>query len=368
MKPTSPWLIPFFALALLPVAGCGTDDADSSPAGVCTIVDLGDGTSAIRCPDGSEVVVRNGADGEKGDKGEKGDDRACTLGESDGKYTLTCGDHSVVIGDSCADGFPLDVVVRDDTDEYATLLTLFEVSNCTWIRGDVSIRNTGEIPPALLRVERIDGDLEIVHIDLEELILPNLTELATGVKIAANASLAKVELPSLTTAGIVLIAENDALTSVSMPVLGTVGEGLAIYNNPSLPAIDGFSAVESMGTLYVAQNASLETIGNFASLVSVGSIELWDNDALESVAEFPALEELKGFGDGASAEYSILWASDNAVLSSFGKLGSVSTIDGHVSFMNNPELLESAIDDLLDGIDVTGTVVTCGNKGGSGCL
>src|SRR5690606_15353587 len=41
-------------------------------AGNCTIVDLGDGTSAIKCPDGSELVVQNGKDGKDGKDGADG--------------------------------------------------------------------------------------------------------------------------------------------------------------------------------------------------------------------------------------------------------------------------------------------------------
>lgn len=64
--------------------GCGAPGDDAS----CTVVDNGDGTYAMTCPDGSSVVFSDGGDGTAGQDGE-----SCTVvGNGDGTYTMTCPD------------------------------------------------------------------------------------------------------------------------------------------------------------------------------------------------------------------------------------------------------------------------------------
>jgi len=364
MKHKPFWLMPF-ALSLFAVPGCGSDDSDATPAGNCAIVDLGDGTSAIRCPDGSELVVRNGNDGEKGDKGDDGDQAACTLDESEGKLTLTCGDQSVGIGDACTEGFPADVYVAAGEADGAASLLLFQVSNCTWVRGSVLIRDVDAIPELLSRIEKIDGSLEVYETGLEAVSLPNLTEVGS-LYVGQNELIESVDFPALTKAGGLFIEDNAVITDLAFPSLASVEHDLYIDGNDGLTTVDAFASVETIGGwLHFANNPNLETVGNFTSLASVAGIELWNNETLVSVADFPALEEIAGFGEPIVG--SLLYVANHLALSSFGKLGSVSTIDGDVTFEYNLELPQSDIDDLLDGIDITGSQYICGNKGGPAC-
>ena len=362
MKREPLWLLPF-ALSLLSVVGCG-DDAETTPAGNCEVVDLGDGSSAIRCPDGTEVVVRNGKDGEKGDKGENGSQDACTLGEADGKFTLTCGDRSVVIGDACEDGFPLNLIFDGDTTEASRIL--FSVSNCTWIRGDVYIEGGSEIPAAVARIEKIDGALAIGETAIEEISFPNLTEVG-ALYVTLNEALTTVDFPSLVDVRNFAISNNPQLTTLGFPSLTNVERSLRLEENPALTTVDAFPKLETVGgSVIIEDNDGLETVGGFTSLERVGSLAVYDNDALVSVADFPALEEITG-SDGPVGT-SVVYIANNPVLASFGKLGSVSTIDGDVTVVNNPELPQEDIDEMLDGVDIAGSLYVCGNKGGDACL
>lgn len=362
MKRKPSWLLPF-AFSLLAVVGCGRDDSEATPAGNCEIVDLGDGSSAIRCPDGTELVVRNGKDGEKGDKGDDGNQDACTLGEKDGKFTLTCGDQSIVIGDACEDGFPLSIIFDGDTTEAGWVL--FAVSNCTWVRGDVSIEGGGEIPAALARIEKIDGMLGITETAIEEVSFPNLTEVDV-LYVIMNEALTSVDFPSLVDVRNFAISNNPQLTTLGFPSLTNVERSLRLEENPALTTVDAFPKLETVGDWFViVGNDGLEAVGGFTSLERVGSLAVYDNDALVSVADFPALEEITG-SDGPVGS-SVVYIANNPVLASFGKLGSVSTIDGDVTVVNNPELPQEVIDELLDGIDITGGLYVCGNKGGGEC-
>lgn len=334
-----------FALSLFAVPGCGSDDADSAASGSCTIVDLGDGTSAIRCPDGTEIVVQNGKDGDKGEKGDKGEDAACTLGEEDGKYTLTCGDKTIAIGDSCPDGFPLDVIAYGGSTQYAYTLALFQASNCTWVRGDVILVEYAEFPAVMRRIEKVDGVIEIAGNTIESIEFPKLAEVG----------------------GYLAVLEDANVKELKFPALRTVGEVLAIDTVDKLVSMD-FSALESVGDwLYVLGNDAIETV-SFPALKSVVGIHFEQNEALVSVGDFAALEEIVGAGDGTDAEYALVHVSNHPALTSFGKLGSVSEIDGHVAVFKNPELPQEDVDALFDAIDVKGQTYFCENKGGDACL
>lgn len=360
MKNKPYWLMPFFAFSLFAVPGCGGDDSDAT-AGNCSVVDLGDGTSAIRCPDGTELVVQNGQPGEKGDKGDDGDEAACTLGEEGGKYTLTCGDQTVVIGDACEDGFAMDL----EADPTSGVYMLFRMSNCTWVRGNVIIDGVSEIPELFSRIEKVGGALVVVDTDVEEVSFPNLTEVGE-LYVDGNGSLTTLDFPALTKAGYFAIEENDALTNLSFPELTEVVRDFYVMENHALTSVDGFPKLETVGSWFsIGDNAALETIGNFTSLKRVGGLEIWDNTVLTSVADFSALEKIAG-SDGV-AGFSLLYVGFNPVLASFGGLGSVSTIDGNVTIMENPELSQDDVDALLEGIDVTGDKNVCGNKGGDAC-
>lgn len=314
--------------------------------------------AAASCPDGSELVSKNGpagkdgVDGRDGQDGKDGKDAEapCTLTDNgDGTFDLSCGDVSVVLGDECENGFPGDVRYgANPTDEEAKLLTLFQATSCTWIRGDLVVKEyEGEqLPRALSRIVKVDGDAEFLD----------------------NEHLTKISLPRLTTVGGELyVALNGALETIDFPALTTIEGDLTVGGNHALVDLDGFPAVESIGLLSIYENSSLERVSNFVALESVGGIKVWWSAALESIAEFPALEAIVGFGQGVGTPYPILYVAENDVLSSVGKFGTVDFIDGHVEIMDNPELDHSGIEDLLDGIQVTGDTRICGNKNGPDC-
>ena len=346
------WLTPLFALSLFALPGCGSDEGDA--AGSCTIADLGDGTSAIRCPDGSELVVKNGTDGkdgvdgkdgEKGDKGDKGDDADCTLDEVDGQYTLTCGGQSVVIGDSCADGFAPDLVIENDK---SMSLALFQVTNCTWLRGDLNVYKypNAELPEALSRIEKIDGWISISESHaLEEMSLPRLVEVGTDIGIIYN----------------------DAIEKVSFPALKTVGRFLTIDYNENLSDISGFGVLESVGASFtIDTNPLLETLGSFDSLTKVGALNVWENASLETLGDFPKLQTIECEHEDCMdlGRLSIL---DNDVLTSIAGLSALEKVEGRVTVADNPSLPESDVEDFIDGLAEVGEREVCGNKDGVAC-
>lgn len=344
------WLTPLFALSLFALPGCGSDEGDA--AGSCTIADLGDGTSAIRCPDGSELVVKNGTDGkdgvdgkdgEKGDKGDKGDDAVCTLDEVDGKSTLTCGGQSVVIGDSCVDGFAPDLVI----DDQSMSLALFQVTSCTWLRGDLAIEFDGKkLPGVLSRIEKVDGSVSITQShELEEVSLPRLAEVGTDIGIVFNESIEKV----------------------SFPALKTVARSLWIVYNESLTDMDGFGALESVGAGFgIDTNPLLATLGSFDSLTKVGALNVWENVSLATLGDFPKLQTIRCEHEDCE-DLGGLSIIDNDALTSLAGLSALEKVPGKVTFIDNPALPQSHVDDFIDGLDEVGETDVCGNKDGDAC-
>lgn len=363
------------ALSLVAFTGCSNDDNGAEPkmVGSCTIVDKGDGTSAIRCPDGSEIVVKNGTNGAPGEDGNNGKDGAqgqsgkdgkdgkdpspCTLTDNaDGTQTLTCGTTSVVIGDNCEQGFPSDVVVTDPSHDEGILLTLFQATSCTWIRGDLVVAEyPGEqLPKALSRIEQVDGSVVIGFEDygneaLTSISFPNLAIVGSDLIIEENHALTQLDgFPVLEHVGgdfgvwanpeLVNVGDFPALKSVAM---------LDFWNNPKLVSIGSFDELESAEAMYWETSEALTDMGRFPKLTSVQGFYVYYNDALETLSEFPALETIDG-------DVQIM---DNAELTSLAGLSAVQTITGDVTIVDNAKLAQCHVDELLDGIDVQGDML-----------
>lgn len=372
-------LIPFVTVSLLTVAGCG-GGGEATTVGTCTIVDLGDGTSAIRCPDGSELVVKNGEKGDKGDKGDKGEkgdpgekgadgkdgkdaEPTCTLTDNgDGTVELTCGDVSVVLGDECEEGFPCDVRFgRTASYDETTRRVLFQSTDCTWVRGNVYVLDyeLAELPRALLRVTRIDGTLWIGRSHaLEQVSLPRLETIGGDLSIDDNSALTTIaDFPSLTKVKTLLIGDNESLASVgSFPKLSSVGT-FAVLENDVLVTIGDFDELTEAGSLEFEDLALVENLGTFPKLAKVRDrLYVGYTDALERLPDFPALENVGH-----------LHIVENANLSDIAGLSSLEVVEKDLRIANNPKLSNADIDELRDHLDVSGVKVVCGNDGEASC-
>lgn len=389
-----------FPLALLALSGCSDDASDDAAldgqGGSCTVEDRGDGTAVIRCADGSEFTVSNGtsgADGKDGKDGNDGNDGKdaqeppCALTENDdGTHTLTCGNQSVVIGAPCEAGFPGDVIVTDESDvEAASHLMLFQVSSCTWIRGQVMISKYPgeELPKALERIEKVDGNVivtqneELVEVGFPVLktvdgifafmgnpklvatSLPALESVGESLMWAANEELASVgELPKLTEVGGDLgWGSNPNLEHTpDVPELASVGGYLGWDLNESLVSIGAFPKLTTVGgTLEWRRSKSLENMGSFDALESVGDLSIRDTASLEAIVEFPKLETVA----------KDLTIRQNAALTDIGGLGSLTMVGGDFTVQDNPELSTCDVEDLIsliqDADGIGGTTTTTGN-------
>ena len=195
------------------------------------------------------------------------------------------------------------------------------------------------------RIEKVDGVIEITANTIESIEFPKLVEVG----------------------GYLAVYEDANVKELKFPALRTVGDALAIDTVDKLVSMD-FSALESVGDwLYVLWNDAIETV-SFPALKSVVGIVFEKNQALTTVEDFAALEEIVGAGDGTDASYELVYVANHPALTSFGKLGTVSEIDGHIGFFSNPELPQEDIDALFENIDVKGQKRFCGNKGGEPCL
>lgn len=406
------WLLPCLSLVW---AACAGEESSKASATTCTVEERGDGTALLRCPDDIELIVKSGADGASGADGDEGADgndgatgvpgsegaqgrpgadreeaESCVISRNaNGTHTLACGAQSIVIGDPCEEGFPIDI----DSERPRTLL-LFQMSNCTWVRGSVDFRDYAneELPRSLSRITRVDSDLWISGSGLLQAVaFPQLREVGGDVYFYSLPALETLDLSRLEKVGDDLeisdmevlhsldlsrLEEVDdgvyfynlsALETIELPSLREVGGALEFEDNGRLSRIGKFPALESVGRwLTIGTNAELEELGSFEALTVVGGIQLWENHLLERIPEFPALAEIRGFGEGPLVGYSLFLVSDHDNLTSIGSLGSVSEIDGSVTIRDNPMLPQSIAETLFDDMTIAGTKTICSNDG-PGC-
>lgn len=224
-----------------------------------------------------------GAPGKDGKNGKDGKDaEPCFLTENaDGTQTLTCGDASVVIGAPCENGFPGDVTLTSDDDpDAAKAYLLFQVSGCTWVRGDINVQGYDgeELPLAIRRLEKVDGK----------------------VFIQSNENLLRAELPALKQASVLLVRWNGKLVETSTPALETAS--VIWFENQSLESVGEFPSLVFADVLWWTGNSKLLETPDFPVLEQVGSEEaifdpglIWEhNAALEKIGNFPALQSVYG--------------------------------------------------------------------------
>jgi len=374
MKRHAQFLTPWLALSIVALAGCGGDeaDADGTTVGACTIVELGDGKSAIRCPDGSELVVSNGKDGADGESGKDGKDGndgkdaepPCSLTFVDGVYELTCGDLSVKLGDECEEGFPYNVKVTDMENDGAETFAIFQASGCTWIRGSLTVfqYSGATLPKALSRIEKVDGNLSVGNnAALTSLVFPNLREVGGVFTVAQNPALQQV-------------GESTALVSAK--------DGVVISYNAELAAIGGFPALETTRDIMIAFNPKLESIGGFDALRVVERDLAWlQLPSLVGMGTFPALETVGrffAFQDLALPESLPAFPSLETIgfdftiervtkLKSLAGLEALTAIGGDATIKDNPALPQCQVKAFLDAIDIEGSTVSSGNNETATC-
>lgn len=405
------WQLPGIAIALFTLVGCDGDDA-----GTCTITQGDDGTAVIRCPDATEHVLQRGEDGPTGPDGPRGpssSERACTLTEGpDNAMTLTCGEETVVIGETCNEGFPGSLYV-DSYGEYSIHSTLlhFELSGCTRVNGDVIVEHyTGEaLPHVLNRITHIDGDLIIGNYyesdgnpQLQEARLSQLREVQGGIVIVAGDGLIngvdfprleRVEgwfdiaqsnalerlgdLSSLRHAGSINVYGNDALKEFSgLSSLETVEDGLNIDGNGALTYIEAPARLHSAGTVKVYNNNALTTVTPFTALSNLGELIWTQNNIIEGLADFPALarvgtvmvhvadtlHSLDGLANLRVVE-GLLSISGLPSLVSLAPLDNLEAIHEQISIDYNESLSDAEIQRFLDALSFEPEGRICDNAG-----
>lgn len=443
-------LLAIAPLSLLALPGCSDDAADEASLdgkgqGSCSVEQRGDGTARISCPDGTEVIIdsgRTGAPGRDGENGRPGLDGAngkdgkngndgkdvdspCVLTDNpDGTHSMTCGDKSVVIGAPCDNGFPGDLLLVNGGPEPERGVLLFQVSGCTWVRGDVVVAGyQGDaLPPSFARITKIDRNLTITgNQALTEATFPSLESVGGQHIVTGNAALIEASFPALQSVdGALTVAANAALEAVSFPALETIGEMTTIADNSELASIGEFTNLVTMksgsfsslpklvefpdfpslvsatiigwfgnerlestgsfpkltevGELHWSGNPALVSTGGFPLLESAYTIDFTSNGALETIGDFPKLETTEFLliaGNNAlvslpdlSALVSIeknLFISDNAELTSIAGLGGLEEVSGDFTITNNPKLPICDVVELWDNVTIGGTTRHSGN-------
>jgi hypothetical protein len=169
------------------------------------------------------------------------------------------------------------------TDRTAVIAAQEDVAKlaaCTAL-SSVTIRTGASINLSGLRtLATITGDLAIgPTVGLDEVSLPELTEVGGTIKITSNGSLHGVFLPRLETAGRFEIESNSALTSIALPRLVTSRGSLVIAQNGSLELVD-LSELTTVGKdLVIADNPVL-TLIEAGKLTQVMDVRIEGNRAL----------------------------------------------------------------------------------------
>ena len=137
----------------------------------------------------------------------------------------------------------------------------FLLVGCDPCKGDVVVQTQSNLD-AISECESIPGTLTVDNAaGVTDLQMPKL-RFAGNLMVQDNASLASIDLPSLTnTQEGIYVGGNDALTRISMPSLTTAGDSLYITKNDALTSFDLTSLRTVKGFLGIYKNACLSQVG-----------------------------------------------------------------------------------------------------------
>lgn len=272
------------ALLLLPafVYGCSVSASDPM-AGACKVMDNGDGTSTLACPDGSKTFLRNGENGKDGASIAPSSRPAGVIGE--GSFSV----------ENAMDVAALEDVVR--------------------ISGDLTISGKGLTAAVFPKLAEVSGTVHLVSADLESVAFPKLAKVGglhvEGTRIMSltpfagvQGKVASIKLRNNARLGILTGLEGitgaDEITIDNEPLLvslhglanvaGHVKDGVVVFANPQLSSAAGLGKIESVGGasgLIVSENPKLETI-LLPALRSASTVGVFA-DGVKNVA-FPSLE------------------------------------------------------------------------------
>lgn len=308
-------LVALILIAVIALSGCPGEKGEKGEPGAsqpCTVVDNGNGTATMTCPDGTSVVIPvatdggTAADGSTVVDGAPGQDSAAGMDTSagvdgaagqDAASGLDSGqgtDASAEDGGAAAgpcDGFDPAVVVEGSyTIENSVDLRAFAGTRC--ITGNLTIAAPGMTGYFDGTLRKVGGDLVIQLNDvLESIDLPVLASVGGGLEVHFNA----------------------ALTSLSLPVLASVGSSFNVCQNPALP---NCMAINLRDQVQAAQGISgtIEIVANddpcVPDLCSSGTCNM-DCSAPQNYRCLAAVfdwAQLTTYGDSFSADAPITFA------------------------------------------------------------
>lgn len=225
----------------------------------------------------------------------------------------------------------------------------------------------------------IDGDLTIVdNAMLASVVLPDLTDVAGSLRVAANPSLRTIDLSTLRRVSSRLqFDDNDVLgPRIELPALDEVAqvqvsgnseieeivldrclisERLLIRENTRLRRLATGPTVRlaDNAELYIFLNPALSTIEGFAAIDTLRYVDITDNDALVGV---------KGF-TGLTSVATELRITRNSLLTGPSGWFPSLTSAGGVWIFGNPALSPAEVDALLAHVTVAGAIRVGDNQG-----
>jgi hypothetical protein len=340
------------------VAACSSADNN------CTVVDNGDGTATIACPDGTKTTIHSGQNGPAGDAGESGKSTLVRLDPEPAGKNCTYGGTAIKTGvDTNGDG------VLEDNEVTSTSYVCAGAGSTvgTTIEGTYYIHNSFDVA-LLAGVTSITGDLNIDAPGLTGVSLPALTNVGGTVTVSNSDALVTLDLSALTHGDIQLgtiyqggvtalttlklgaltgalnnfvIVEANALTTLNVPLVSSVAYmsvSGAVLASISLSALTSAETL-NLDTLPALTNAS------FPKLTTVSNFTINDT----ALATLSLLSGLTTFADGM--------ITNNASLTSISALAGVTGTIDDLSIQSNPLLASLAglggITAITNGITVT---------------
>ena len=192
-------------------------------------------------------------------------------------------------------------------------------------------------------LERIDGFGAVSEIGLDGQVDDETHHL----RIAFSFSLAEVDaFESLAHVGGVSVVGNEVLAAFDLPSLHTVDHELALRNT-SATVLDGFEALQAVGSLEITGHGLLEELGGLGSLVEAETVVISENVLLQRIDGLRALERVAGDLD----------LQRNRDLADLGGLRSLATVEGDVILISSPSLSDEVVDELIARVAIGGEVL-----------